>query len=58
MKNDRVQPTTLRPIIVDGASLTVVKDTSPRRILELALPIPLDNEEIRREAKTPYLPDI
>jgi hypothetical protein len=35
-----------------------VKDASPRRILELALPIPIDNEEILREAKTPYLPDV
>jgi len=32
-------------MIVDGASPTVVKDSSPRRILELALAIPLEDPE-------------
>jgi len=58
MENDWVEPTTLRPIIIDGTSLTVMKDASPRQILELPVPVLLDNEEILREAKTPYLTDV
>ncbi len=58
MEDGRVQPTTLRPTIVDGTSLTVVKDTSPRQILEVPVPILLDNEEIVRETKPCYPDDI
>ena len=58
MENGRIQPTTLRPIIVDGTSLTVVKDTSSRQILELSVPILLEDEEIPREAKALYPDDI
>jgi len=58
MENGRVQPTTLRPIVVYGTLLTVVKDTSPRQIPELSVPIPPDYEEIPRETKTAYLCDI
>ena len=53
IEDGRVEPTTLRPIIIDGASPTVVKDTSPRRIPELAPPVLLDDEETVRETKTP-----
>jgi hypothetical protein len=58
MENGRIQPTTLRPIIIDGTSLTVMKDTSPRQILELSVPILLEDEEIPREAKALYPDDI
>jgi len=54
MENSRINPTTLRPMIVDDASLTVVKNTSPQRVLELSVPILLNDEEILRETKTPY----
>jgi hypothetical protein len=58
IENDRVEPTTLRAIIVDGASLTVVKDTSSLRILKLPVSISFDDEEIVRKAKTSYPYDI
>jgi hypothetical protein len=58
IENSRIQSTTLRPIIVDRTSLTIVKDASPRQILELPIPILLDNEEILEETKAPYLDDI
>ncbi len=58
MENSRINPTTLRPMIVDDASLTVVKDTSPQRVLELSVPILLNDEEILREAKATYLNDV
>jgi len=58
MEDGRIQPTTLRPIIVDGASLTVMKDASARQILELPVPVLLDDEEILRETKAPYPDDI
>jgi hypothetical protein len=54
MKNGRVQPTTLRSIIVDNTSLTALIDASPRQILELPVPVLLDDEEILRETKAPY----
>jgi len=53
IEDGRVEPAAFRPITVDGASLTVVKDASPHRILELAHPIPIDDEEILK-AKTFY----
>jgi len=34
VENGRVKPATLRPMIVDGTSFTVVKDASPIRIPE------------------------
>jgi len=58
IKNDGVDLTTLRPIIVDGASLTVVENTSSHEILELPLPIPFGDEEILRKAKVSYPCDI
>jgi len=58
IENDGVDLTTLRPIIVDGASLTVVENTSSHKILELPLPIPLDDKEILRKAKVSYPCDI
>jgi hypothetical protein len=35
-----------------------MKDTSPRQILELSVPILLEDEEIPREAKALYPDDI
>jgi hypothetical protein len=58
IENSRIQSTTLRPIIVDRTSLTIVEDASPRQILELPIPILLDNEEILEETKAPYPDDI
>jgi hypothetical protein len=58
IKNSRIQSTTLRPIIVDRTSLTIVKDASPRQILELPISILIDNEEILEETKAPYPDDI
>jgi hypothetical protein len=58
IENSRVQSTALGPIIVDGTSLTVVEDASPREILELAAPIMFDYEEILEETKAPYPDDI
>jgi len=54
----RVQPTTLRPIVVDGTSLTVVKGTLPRQIPKLPVPVLLEYEEILRKAKALYPRDI
>jgi len=53
VENCWVEPTAFRPITVDRASLTIVKDTSPLQILELPCPIPLGDEEIP-EAKAFY----
>ncbi len=58
IENGRVQPTTFGPIIVDGASLTVMKEASPRQIVELAVPVLLDDEEILSETKAPYPDDV
>jgi hypothetical protein len=58
MENDRIKPTTLRPIVIDRASLTVVKDASPEQILEVPVPILPDDEEILKETKAPYPDDI
>ena len=57
VENRWVEPTTFRPITVDRAMLTVVKDTSPHPILELPCPSPLGDEEIL-EAKASYPCDI
>jgi len=54
IENDWVDPTALRSIIVDGATLTAVENASPRRILERSLSIPLGDEEILRKAKASY----
>jgi hypothetical protein len=35
-----------------------MKDASPRQILELPVPVLLDDEEILRETKAPYPDDI
>jgi len=40
-----VEPTAFGPVTVDSASLTVVEDASPQRILELAHPISLDDKK-------------
>jgi hypothetical protein len=58
IENGWVQSTTLRPIIVDGASVTVMKDASPRQILEQTIPILFDHEEILEETKASYPDDI
>jgi len=54
IESDWVDPTALRPIIVDGAYLTVVENASPHQILELSLPVPLGDEEILRKAKASH----
>jgi hypothetical protein len=58
VENGRVQSATLRPIIVDGASLAVMKDASPRQILELSTPILIDDEVFLGELEVPYSDDI
>jgi hypothetical protein len=35
-----------------------MKDASPRQILELAVPVLLDDKEILRETKPPYPDDV
>jgi len=58
IENGRVEPTTLRPIIVNDASLTIVKNTSSRRVFELLVSTSFDDEEILRKAKTFYPYDV
>jgi hypothetical protein len=58
IENGRVQPTTLRSILVDRASLTAMKDASPRQILEPAVPVLLDYERLFRETKAAYPDDV
>jgi hypothetical protein len=45
-------------MLVDGASLTVVKDTFARKISELPVPILLEGEEVLKEAKAIYPDDV
>jgi hypothetical protein len=58
MENGRVQLTTFRSVVVYVTLLTVVKDTPPRQVPELSVPILPEDEEILGEAKTPYSDDI
>jgi len=58
VENGWVKSTAFGSIIVDGASLTVVKDASPIQILESYLSILLCNEEFFSEAKASYPFDI
>ena len=46
-----IQPTTLRPILVDCTSFTVVKDASARQIPEVMAPVPLEDERILVETQ-------
>jgi hypothetical protein len=45
-------------MIVDGTSLAVMKDASPRQVPELSAPILIDDEVVVREPEAPYSDDI
>jgi hypothetical protein len=58
IENDRIQSASFRPIIVDGASFTIVKNTSSRRIPKLLVSISFDDEEILGKSNVSYRDDI